>query len=90
MPPKAATLNTVKVKNDPLTLKRILSVQCPVCRAKPKEQCTLTTGHPSIKTHLKRAVAAAKASRPESSTQAALRSLRGFATRGFDTLFRPK
>jgi hypothetical protein len=86
---KAATLNTVEVKTGQLTLKRILSVRCPVCRAKPKEQCTFTTGHPSVKTHIKRAVAAAKA-RSESSGQAALRSLRGFATRAFQALFRPK
>ena len=87
---KAATLNTVEVKTGQLTLKRILSVRCPVCRAKPKEQCTFTTGHPSVKTHIKRAVAATKASRSESSGQAALRSLRGFATRGFRALFRAK
>ena len=87
---KAATLNTVEVKTRQLTLKRILSVQCPVCRAKPREQCTFTTGHPSIKTHIKRAVAASEASPSESSGQAALRSLRGFAMSGFRALFRPK
>jgi len=87
---KAATLNTVKVKTPQLSLKRILSVRCPVCRAKPKEQCTFTTGHPSVKTHLKRAVAATEASPSESSGQAALRSLRGFVTKGFRAMFRPK
>ena len=66
-------LNTAGVKTGQLPLKRILSVQCPVCRAKPREQCTLTTGHPSIRTHAKREVAAAKAPRPEGSGQAALR-----------------
>jgi hypothetical protein len=87
---KAATLNPTEVKTGQLTLKRILSVRCPVCRAKPREQCTSTTGHPSLKTHLKRAVAAGKVSAPESSGEAALRSLRGFATSSFRALFRPK
>jgi len=87
---KAATLNTIEVKTTQLTLKRILSVPCPVCRAKPKEQCTFTTGHPSVKTHMKRTVAATKASPFESSGQAALRSLQGFVTSGFRALFRPK
>ena len=83
-------LNTVEGKTGQLTLKRILSVQCPVCRAKPREQCTLTTGHPSVKTHTKRAVAAAKASRPENSGRAALRSLRALAANGFWALFHHK
>jgi len=87
---KAAALNTAEVKTAQLSLKRILSVPCPVCRATPKEQCTFTTGHPSVKTHIKRAVAATKASPAESSGQAALRSLQGFVTRGFRALFRPK
>ena len=82
-------LNTVEVKTGQLTLKQILSVRCPVCRAKPKEQCTLTTGHPSIKTHAKRAVAAAKAPRPEISGQAALRYLRALAANGFRALYYP-
>ena len=83
-------LNTAAVTTGQLTLRRILSVQCPVCRARPKEQCTLTTGHPSIKTHIKRAAAAAKASRPESSGETALRSLGAVAARGFRALFHPK
>jgi hypothetical protein len=83
-------LNTVGVKIGELPLKRILSVRCPVCRAKPKEQCTLTTGHPSIKTHADRAVAASKAPRPKSSVPAALRSLRTFAASGFRAVFRPE
>jgi hypothetical protein len=87
---KAAALNTVEVKTAQLSLKRILSVPCPVCRAKPKEQCTFTTGHPSVKTHIKRGLASTKASRSESSGQAALRSLQGFATRSFRALFHPK
>jgi len=82
---KAATLDTVEVGTPQLTLKRILSVRCPVCRAKPKEQCTFTTGHPSVKTHTKRAVAATNAPPAESSGQAALRSLREFGA-----LFRSK
>jgi len=87
---KPARLNSTEVKTGQLSLKRILSVQCPVCRAKPKEQCTFTTGHPSLKTHLKRAVAASKVSHSESGGEAALRSLRGFATSSFRALFRPK
>jgi hypothetical protein len=87
---KAATLKAPEVKTGQLTLKRILSVQCPVCKAKPKEQCTFTTGHPSVKTHIKRAATAAEAPIPESSGHAALRSLRGFATRGFRALLRSK
>jgi hypothetical protein len=87
---KAAALSTVEVKTAQLSLKQILSVPCPVCRAKPKEQCTFTTGHPSVKTHIKRALASTKASRSGSSGQAALRSLQGFATRSFRALFRPK
>lgn len=87
---KAAALNTVEVKGAQLSLKRILSVPCPVCRAKPKEQCRFTTGHPSVKSHIKRTVAATNLSRSENSGQAALRSLQGFATRGFQALFRPK
>jgi hypothetical protein len=83
-------LNTKGVKAGQPTLKRILSVQCPVCRAKPKERCTLTTGHPSLKTHSKRAEAAAKAPRPESSGHAALRSLQELAASGYRTLFHPK
>ena len=85
-----AMLNTAEVKTRQLTLKRILSVPCPVCRAKPKEQCTLTTGHPSIKTHTKRSLAAANASPPESSGQAALRYLRALTASGVRALFHPK
>jgi hypothetical protein len=85
-----AILNAVGVKTGQLSLKRILSVRCPVCRAKPKEQCTLTTGHPSIKTHAERAVAAAKAPCPESFVPAALRSLRALAASGFRAVFHSK
>jgi len=62
-------------------------VPCPVCRAKPKEKCTLMTGHPSNKTHLARGLAAAKAPRPESSGHAALRFLRTVTSRGLRGLF---
>jgi hypothetical protein len=64
-----------------LTLKHILSVRCPMCGAKPKEQCTLSTGHPSLKTHLARGIAAAKVSRPENAGQAAARMLKSAASR---------
>ncbi len=63
---------------------------CPVCRAKPKEKCTLTTGHPSNKTHLDRGLAAAKAPRPESSGHVALRILRAMTSRGLRVLFQHK
>ena len=80
-------MHTVEVEIHQLTLKQILSVQCPVCRAKAKEQCTLTTGHPSITTHTTRAAAATKTCRPESSGEAALRSLWSSAASGLRTLF---
>ena len=63
---------------------------CPVCRAKPKEKCTLTTGHPSDKTHLDRGLAAAKAPRPEMIGQASLRSLVAITSRGLRVLFHHK
>jgi hypothetical protein len=71
-------LNNVAVKPGKLTLGQILSVRCPMCGAKPKQRCTLSTGHPSTKTHLDRELAAAKGTRPEGSTQAALRVLKAF------------
>jgi hypothetical protein len=74
----------------PLTERQILSVRCPVCRAKPKEKCTLSTGHPSNKTHLARGQAAANAPPPESSGHAALRFLRTVTTRGLRVLFQQK
>jgi hypothetical protein len=78
------------VKLEDLTLGRILSVRCPMCGAKPKQKCTLTTGHPSIKTHLARRTAAAKVSRPENSGLAALRFLRTLTSRSFRVLFQHK
>jgi hypothetical protein len=83
-------LNTKKVQTGPPTQRRILSVPCPVCRAKPKETCTLTTGHPSDKTHLDRSLAAAKAPPPESSVRAALRSVRTLSGHGLRALFHHK
>ncbi len=73
-----------------LTLRQILSVRCPMCRAQPKEKCTLSTGHPCVKTHLARAQAAAKAPRAERSGQAALRNLKTLAHRSFRALFHKK
>jgi len=61
-----------------------------MCAAKPKEKCTLTTGHPSAKTHLARRLAAAKVSRPVNSGLAALRFLRTLTTRGLRVLFHQK
>jgi len=83
-------LNNIVVKPQKLTLGRILSVRCPRCGAKPKEKCTLSTGHPSIKTHLDREVAAAKVSRPENSGQSALRMLKVITSRGLRVLFQHK
>ena len=79
--------NTMKVQIGPLWKTQILSVKCPVCRAKPREKCTMTTGHPSNKTHLDRSLAAAKAPRPEISGSSILRSLRTFTSRGLRVLF---
>jgi hypothetical protein len=73
-------LNNVRVKPEDLTLRQILSVRCPMCRAKPKEKCTLSTGHPSAKTHLAR-LAAAKVAHHESFGQAAVRILKRFTSR---------
>lgn len=84
---KAMEINKV-VKPEELTLRHILSVRCPMCRAKPKERCTLTTGHPSEKTHLARGLAAAKVAPPDSPPRAALRMLTKAADRGLRSLFR--
>ena len=83
-------LNTKDVETGQLSQRRILSVPCPVCRAKPKEKCTLTTGHPSKKTHLDRAVAAAKAPAPDSPGYAALRFLWMLPGRSLRVLFHHK
>ena len=83
-------MNTGRVGTAQLSQKRILSVRCPVCRAKPKEKCTFTTGHPSNKTHLDRARAAAQAPRPENAGRAALRSLQALTSRGLRALFQHK
>jgi hypothetical protein len=83
-------LNTIVVKPENLTLKQILSVRCPMCGAKPKEQCKASTGHPSAKTHLDRDLAAAKYARPESSGQAVLRVLKAMTSRGLRLLTQHK
>ncbi|MFZ0801207.1 MAG: hypothetical protein WBQ09_09540 [Terriglobales bacterium] len=83
-------LNTIAVKPGKLTLKQILSVRCPMCGAKPKERCKASTGHPSVKTHLDRDLAAAKYARPESSGQAALRILQAITSRGLRILSQHK
>jgi hypothetical protein len=83
-------LNNIGVKPGKLTLGHILSVRCPRCGAKPKEKCTLSTGHPSTKTHLDRELAAAKVPRPENSGQVVLRILKAVTSRGFRTLFQHK
>lgn len=82
--------NNIDVKDEKLTLRHILSVRCPMCGAKPKEQCTLSTGHPSAKTHLARSVAAGKAPRPENSGQAALRILKSATSHSFRAIFHHK
>jgi hypothetical protein len=83
-------LNNIAVKPETLTLKHILSVRCPMCGAKPKEKCTLSTGHPSNKTHFNRDLAAAKVSRPENSGLAAWRFLRAVTSHGLRALFQGK
>jgi hypothetical protein len=83
-------LNNIGVKPENLTLRQILSVRCPMCRAKPKEKCTLSTGHPSAKTHLARGLAAAKAPRAENSGKAIVRILKKVTSRGLRVLFQHK
>ena len=83
-------LNNIAVKPEKLTLGHILSVRCPMCGAMPKQKCTLSTGHPSIKTHLNRELAAAKVARPENSGQAALRILKAVTSRGLRVIFQHK
>jgi len=80
-------LNNIGLKPAKLTLGQILSVRCPMCGAKPKKKCTLSTGHPSTKTHLDRELSAVKISRPENSGQAALRVLKAAMSRGLRVLF---
>ena len=83
-------LNNTRVEVAKLTLRHILSVRCPMCRAKPKEPCTLSTGHPSGKTHLARGLAAAKVPPPPNLGQAALQILKSISGRGFRALFQHK
>jgi hypothetical protein len=68
------------IGTEKLTLRHILSVRCPVCRAKPKEKCTLSTGHPCVKTHHDRSMAAAKTGGRETFGRAALRIILKAAT----------
>jgi hypothetical protein len=83
-------LNNVGVQPASLTQRQILSVRCPMCRALPKERCTLSTGHPSAKTHLARSVAAAKAPGPENAGQALLRILKKLRSHSLRVLFQHK
>ena len=63
-------------------------MRCPVCKAKPKEKCTLSTGQECVKTHLDRGLAATKAGRrPENSVEATLRVVKAAASRGFHNIF---
>jgi hypothetical protein len=73
-----------------LTLRHILSVSCPMCRAKPKERCTLSTGHPCAKTHLARGLAAAKVPQPNNPGLEALHTLQKFASRNLRGLLQRK
>jgi hypothetical protein len=57
-----------------------------VCRALPKEQCTLSTGKPCLKTHLDRSLAAANAGPGENFSQGALRILKA-TSHGLRVLF---
>jgi hypothetical protein len=83
-------LNNIVVKPGKLTLKQILSVRCPMCGAKPKAQCTASTGHPSAKTHLDRDMAAARYARPENPGEAVLRILKAMTSRGLRILTQHK
>jgi hypothetical protein len=80
----------VEVEAETLTLRHILSVPCPMCRAKVNQQCTLTTGHPSIKTHLVRTTAAAKVPAPENFGQVSLRVMKKVTRLSFSSLFKHK
>jgi len=70
-----------------LTPRQVLAVRCPVCLAKPREKCTLSTGKPCLKTHLERRLFAAKMSRSENLGQATVRVVREATSRTFDLLF---
>ncbi len=83
-------MNTASMETGHLSKRRILSVQCPVCKAKPRERCTFATGQASDKTHLDRGRAAAKASRPANFVYATLESLRALTSRGLRVLFHSK
>ena len=80
----------VDVETEKLSLRHILSVYCPTCRAKPKQQCTLSTGHPCVKTHLARTLAAAKVSPPDNFLQSSLRMVGQLTSRGLRAIFQHK
>jgi hypothetical protein len=83
-------LNNIAVKPEKLTLRHRLAVRCPMCGAKPKEKCTLSTGHPSNQTHLNRDLAAAKVSRPGRSGLDVWQVLKTATGRGLRVLFQHK
>jgi hypothetical protein len=58
-----------------------------MCGAKPKQKCTLSTGHPSLKTHRDRSLAAEKAGPPENMSHATMRIVKAATSRGFRSLF---
>jgi hypothetical protein len=62
-------------------------VRCPICGALPTAKCTLSTGHPSLKTHSARELAATKAPASGHSGFAPLRMLRAVTTGGIRVLF---
>ncbi len=64
-----------------VSLRQILSVRCPVCGAKPKEKCTLSTGQPRVKTHHDRNLLAAKTGIPDNFFQATLRNVKATSSR---------
>lgn len=61
-------------------------MRCPVCGAKPREKCTLSTGKPCVKTHLARSLDAVSTD-AENHGRVALRTLMAAATRGLRILF---
>jgi hypothetical protein len=75
------------VAPETLTPRQILSVRCPVCLAKPRDKCTLSTGKPCLKTHQDRRLFAAKSARSENFGQAAVRVVRHATSRTFSILF---
>jgi hypothetical protein len=85
-----AVLNKDQVGTEKLSSRHILSVRCPMCRAKPKQPCTLSTGHPSAKTHLAREQAAARMSPPETLSQRAIKVVKNLNWHSIRLLFQHK